>query len=79
MTPIYGFLQGDVIGLLVLAYDDDTVAMLGEKLKKAASVRVAPKSGGRVKFQGRFLEPELKFSKTEISALDRIDVVWEDA
>jgi hypothetical protein len=38
--PLYGFLQGDTVGLLILAEEADTVQILGRKLQDAASIRV---------------------------------------
>ncbi len=62
MIPLYGFLQGDTIGLLILAYENENIAALSEKLKIAASVRVAPAAGGDLWFEGRLMEPRLLLS-----------------
>ena len=35
MIPVYGFLQGDVIGLLILTYEDETIESVIEKIKTA--------------------------------------------
>lgn len=77
MIPLYGFLEGDSIGLLVLAYEEDTMEILREKLKRSASVRVSPKPGGQVMSNGTVLDLQLKLNMTSLAALDRIDVVWE--
>ncbi len=79
MIPLYGFLEGDTIGLLVLAYETDTMERLGEKLKQAASVRVRPRPGGQLVFRGKFLDPRALLEETELTALDRIDLRWETA
>ena len=60
MIPLYGFLQGDTIGLLVLAQPDDTAAVLCAKLQSAAAVRVAP---------------EATVAELALQPLERIDVV----
>ena len=39
--PLYGFLEGDTVGLLMLAEEGDTVLALARKLQDAASIRVA--------------------------------------
>lgn len=39
--PLYGFLQGDTVGLLILAEEADTLHTLARKLQDAASLRVA--------------------------------------
>ena len=38
--PVYGFLEGDTLGLLVLAEEGETVLELARKLQDAASIRV---------------------------------------
>ena len=73
--PLYGFVQGDTIGLLILADENDTVADLAAKLVSAASVRVAPTPGARVIYKGRVLEPSRSLLEVGIGSLDRFDVV----
>ena len=46
--PLYGFLQGDTLGLLILAEEGDTVEALARKLQDAASLRVAARDSFRV-------------------------------
>jgi hypothetical protein len=36
MIPLYGFLEGDTIGLLILAEEGDTIAALAQKLQDSA-------------------------------------------
>jgi hypothetical protein len=45
--PLYGFLQGDTVGLLILAEKDDTLQSLAQKLQEGASLRVAKKNTSR--------------------------------
>jgi hypothetical protein len=75
MIPLYGFLEGDTIGLLVLASEDDTMDALAAKLESAASVRVAPRGGMRVIYKGEMIDHAVTVSGAGIEALDRIDVV----
>ena len=75
--PLYGFLKGDSIGLLVLVHDTDTVAEIARKLQQAAAVRVLPSPRARVYHQGRVLAPELTVAGAGLSALERVDVVPE--
>lgn len=74
MIPLYGFLEGDTIGLLVLAEETDSVRDLAEKLQQAARVRVAH-ARVKVLFQGQPLDPEATVAQTALGPLDRIDVV----
>ncbi len=75
MIPLYGFLEGDTIGLLVFAEEADTMAELARKLQKSAALRVAPRERVRVVFKGRLLDPALPVRDAGIEALDRFDVV----
>jgi hypothetical protein len=77
LVPLYGFLQGDTLGLLVLVQDDDKVADIASCLQQAAATRVAPRAGGRVYFEGRALDPKLTVAQAGLAALDRVDVVPE--
>ena len=79
LVPLYGFLKGDPIGLLVLAQDDDTIAAVAAKLQQAAAVRVAPRPRVEVYFNGRLLPPELTVTEVGLTALERVDVVQIDS
>jgi hypothetical protein len=78
MLPLYGFLEGDTIGLLIFAYESETVGELARKLQKSASVRVAPRGGVRVVYGGRVLDPALEVGQAGFQALTRFDVVGGD-
>ncbi len=65
------------MGLLLLAEEGDTAAMLVDKLQSAASVRVKPRSGMRVVYKGRPLEPQTTVTSAGIQPLDRVDVVLD--
>ena len=75
LVPLYGFLRGDTIGLLVLVHETDTVREIGRKLQEAAAVRVAPKPAAEVYFRGSLLSPELTVGEVGLKALERVDVV----
>ena len=75
LVPLYGFLRGDTVGLLVLVHDTDTVADIAAKLQQAAAVRVAPRERVDVYFRGRLLPPNLSVSQAGLEALERVDVV----
>lgn len=74
MIPLYGFLEGDTVGLLILGYESETVVELAEKIQRSARVRVPHKSQVNVIYKGQILKPNLNLSQTGIEALDRIDV-----
>jgi len=75
MIPLYGFLEGDTMGLIVLADESDTAAVLAEKLQTSARVRI--KLTGKVKLlhNGQTIDPETTVAQARMEALDRIDVV----
>lgn len=74
MIPLYAFVEGDTLGLLVLAREAETVGQLAERLQKTASLRVAPRAGLRLRHQGRWLEPSRPIGQCGVQALDRIDL-----
>ena len=75
MIPLYGFLEGDTIGLLILADENDTGAVLIEKLQASARVRVKTKARVRLLHNGLTIDPQTTVAQARIAALDRIDVV----
>jgi hypothetical protein len=74
MIPLYGFLQGDSMGLLILARAEDTLGRLAEKLQSAADVRVAPLRKLRIVVAGRALDAEMTVAAAGLSALDMFEV-----
>jgi Toluene-4-monooxygenase system protein B (TmoB) len=73
--PLYGFLEGDTLGLLVLAEEDETVLELARKLQDAANIRVAHKEGIDLVYDGKAVDPALTVAQAGLQALDRFDVV----
>jgi hypothetical protein len=71
---LYGFLEGDTLGLLILCDPDESIAALAEKLRQSASVRIAPKTGGHVFHEGRQLDPASTVRREGLKPLDRFDV-----
>lgn len=73
--PLYGFLQGDTIGLLILAEEADTFRALARKLQDAASLRVANRSHVQVTWKDKKMDLELTIGEAGLQALDRFDVI----
>jgi len=73
--PLYGFLQGDVLGLLILAEEHETVQALSQRLQVAASLRVAHAENVRVLYKGHVLDPGLTLRDAGLGPLERFDVV----
>jgi len=78
LVPIYGFLRGDTIGLLVLVHHDEPVRVLAERLRDAASVRVRPAPIVEVRHEGRSLDLDSTVASAGLTALERVDVVTEE-
>ena len=74
MIPLYGFLEGDTIGLLVLAEADDSVAEIARKLQAAARLRAAIDGPITVLYEGKPLDPLTTVSDAGLQPLARFDV-----
>ncbi len=77
MMPLYGFLEGDTVGLLILGREEETVQDLADKLQASASVRVKKRSSVKVIYKGRTLDPWRTLASVGIQPLDRFDVVGQ--
>ena len=79
LVPIYGFVRGDTLGVLVLMRSTDTVAQLAAALKEAA-VRAGDALSTRVACivaAPRALAPEQTLSAAGLTPLVRVDLVPE--
>lgn len=74
LLPLYGFLAGDTLGLVILVRSDAKVAAIADSLVQAAAPRVAPPAHPTVYWKGRALDPAQPIRETGIAALDRVDV-----
>jgi len=72
--PVYGFLEGDTIGLLVLADENETVSQLARKLQSAARLRAEVAEPFVVLHNDKVLRPDVTVAAAGIGALDRVDV-----
>lgn len=76
-VPLYVFVQGDTLGLVVLAQDDESIDQLAQRLSRAAAPRVALTGRLHVLHRGKRLSGELSLSEAGIKPLDRVDLVAE--
>jgi hypothetical protein len=76
--PLYGFLEGDTLGLLVLAEESETVLELARTLQDAASIRVARHDTVDFVYDGKAIDPGLTVVQAGLQALDRFDVMWRN-
>jgi Toluene-4-monooxygenase system protein B (TmoB) len=73
--PLYGFLQGDTVGLLILADEGETVQTLAGKLQDAASLRVAHRAHVQLVYNDKAMDPALTIAQAGFEAFDRFDVI----
>ena len=73
--PLYGFLEGDTIGLLVLVEEVQTILELARKLQDAANIRVARNDDVELLYDGKRIDPGLTVAQAGLQALDRFDVI----
>jgi len=78
LIPLYGFVAGDTLGVLVLATDTETIREVAIKLQQAVAVRIAPRVRAQIYAGGRLLDPALTVAGAGLGALDRIDLVGEE-
>jgi len=71
---LYGFLEGDTLGLLMLAEEGETVLQLARKLQQAASLRVARIDKIDLVYNGKAVDPGLTVAEAGFQNLDRFDV-----
>ena len=72
--PLYGFLEGDTVGLLIVADEHESIASLTRKLQEAGGVRVMRTSDVQLIYQGNVIEPARTVSEAGFTALERFDV-----
>jgi hypothetical protein len=77
--PLYCFVRGDTLGLVVLAPEAESVDQLAERLSRAAAPRVAPGTELKVMHRGRVLRGDLSLKQAGIAPLDRVDLIMEAA
>lgn len=76
--PLYCFVRGDTLGLVVLAPAQESVADLALRLSRAAAPRVTLAGPLRVLHRGRTLHGELTLTEAGILPLDRVDLVGQE-
>jgi len=75
--PLYVFVRGDTLGLVVLAPEAETIDDLAQRLSRAAAPRVALDGRLRVLHRGKLLQGQLSLKEAGVSALDRVDLITE--
>jgi hypothetical protein len=76
--PLYAFVRGDTLGLVVLAREDENVDSLAQRLARAAAPRVKVAGRLTVLHRGKILRGPLSLHEAGVRPLDRVDLVGED-
>jgi hypothetical protein len=77
VVPLYAFVQGDTLGVVVLGRPDETVQELGESLLRATGVRVKRRGPFRVMSGERSLNLAAPLRTLGMKPLDRVDLTWD--
>jgi hypothetical protein len=72
--PLYGFVEGDTLGVLIFAEATDSVGSLAIKLRDAASVRVEQNGELVVVYKGAQLDPNITIREAGLRPLERFDL-----
>ena len=72
--PLYGFMEGDTIGLLILADEQESVRSLAGKLREAASLRVDLGGNMELVYRGNVLDPDSTLAEADFKPLQRFDL-----
>jgi hypothetical protein len=72
--PLYGFIEGDTIGLLIVADEQESVRSLAAKLRDAASLRVDGSCYTDVVYQGNVLDPDCTLTEADFKPFQRFDL-----
>ena len=74
LIPIYGFVEGDTMGVLVLAEERESVSSLTSKLLDAVSLRVDVNYQYEAIYQGHVLAPDATVVQSDLRPLQRLDL-----
>lgn len=74
LVPLYGFVQGDTLGLLVLAHAEWSIHEVTRALAQSARLRVGEIREASLFFEERVLDPKLTVSSAGLLPLSRIEL-----
>ncbi|HTQ07831.1 MAG TPA: hypothetical protein VMI54_28450 [Polyangiaceae bacterium] len=77
LMPLYGFVRGDMLGVVVLVRASDSVGTLIDTLQQATAVRVKPGARARLFAGKRELDRASTVAAAGLTALERVDLVPE--
>lgn len=74
MIPLYSFLNGDSLCVLLFAYDQDTMADLIAKAQAASQLRVKAQSGLQLIYNGKKMANSVTVAEVGFRPLDIIKI-----
>lgn len=74
LVPLYGFAEGDTMGVLVLAHETWTISRVMAQLRESTSLRVDGAGRWELRANERLLPPAATVGSLGLRALDRVDL-----
>jgi hypothetical protein len=74
ILPLYGFVEGDTVGVLILTDKEESVESMARKLRDAVTLRVDASDDMEVVYQGVVLDPLITLEQAQIAPLQRLDL-----
>lgn len=75
LVPLYGFVEGDSMVVVVLVQDHDSIAELTRVLAQACEIRVQTDASFVLLRDGTRLAPDVTVAEAGLTALDRVDLI----
>lgn len=72
--PLYGFVEGDTVGVLIVADEHESVGSLANKLRDAVSLRVATTDDMEIVYRAVALDPAMRLDAAQFAPLERFDL-----
>ena len=72
--PLYGFVEGDTVGVLIVADEHESVGSLANKLRDAVSLRVATTDDMEIVYRAVALDPATTLDAAQFAPLERFDL-----
>lgn len=74
MIPIYSFLEGDSLGLLIFAYEDETIQEIINKVQISANLRVKPRTDLNLYRNEKKFDPKMTVKEAGLLPLEIIHI-----
>ena len=72
--PLYGFVEGDTIGVVIFADERESVQALAQRLRDAVRLRVDTQVEMEVVYRGAVIDPDTTLDQAHFTALQRFDL-----